>query len=232
MGTRAPCCAVPLLFPFRSDPKGTSAMKRILVLSAAAAIALTGCSSSGSTNSTSPTSTGSSIGAGSSAVHNNADVAFATEMIPHHAQAIQMADMAPIQAVNSTVKSLSAAIEKAQDPEIVEMSAWLKTWGQPVPSASSGGGMGGMNTGGGTGTGAGMMSASEMANLGKARGATFDRMWVTMMITHHQGAVSMATTELGAGSNPDAKSLARSIISSQNAQIQQMQTLLKQLPAE
>ena len=57
-------------------------------------------------------------------------------------------------------------------------------------------------------------------------------MWVTMMITHHQGAVSMATTELSDGSNPDAKTLARSIISSQNAQIQQMKTLLTQLAAK
>lgn len=203
-------------------------MKRILVIpvafATAATIALTGCS----TKATSPTSSGSSNGAATSAAHNKADVAFATDMIPHHAQAIEMADMAATQATNSTVKSLAVAIKKAQDPEITEMSGWLKTWGQPVPSASMSGGMGGMNMGSGTG----MMSATDMAALAHATGATFDRMWVTMMITHHQGAVSMATTELSNGSNHDAKTLARSIVSSQNAQIQQMKNLLTQLPAK
>lgn len=206
-------------------------MKRILVFSAAiaaaAAFALTGCSSSGPTN---PPVSGSltSTGTPTSTVHDKADVAFATDMIRHHAQAIEMADMAENQATNSTVTSLAAAIKKAQDPEIAKMSGWLRTWGQPIPSTSMSSTMGGMNMGGGTG----MMSSTDMDTLGKATGATFDRMWVTMMITHHQGAVSMATTELSGGSNPDAKTLARSIIRSQNAQIQQMRTLLTQLPAK
>lgn len=208
-------------------------MKRILVLPAAlaatATIALTGCSSSGSSRATSPTSSGSSTGTATSAMHNQADVAFATEMIPHHAQAIEMANMGATQATNPTVKSLAASIKKAQDPEITEMSRWLKTWGQPIPSTSMSSGMDGMAMGS---SGTGMMSATDMAALGKATGASFDRMWVTMMITHHQGAVSMATAELRAGSNPDAKALAHSIISSQNAQIEQMQTLLTRLPSK
>lgn len=206
-------------------------MKRILVLPVAIAVAATitlaGCSSSGSTHAASPAS-GSSTGVASSTVHNTADVAFATDMIPHHAQAIEMANMVATHATNPTIRSLAAAIKIAQNPEITKMSGWLKTWGQPVPSPTMSSGMGSMTMGSGTG----MMSTTDMAALGKATGATFDRMWVTMMITHHQGAVSMATTELGAGSNPEAKTLARSIVSSQNTQIQQMQTLLTKLPAK
>lgn len=59
--------------------------------------------------------------------------------------------------------------------------------------------------------GAGMMSDADMTSLGSASGAAFDRMWVSMMIRHHQGAVSMATTEQSTGQNPDAKRLAQSI---------------------
>ena len=77
----------------------------------------------------------------------------------------------------------------------------------------------------------GMMSDADMASLGKATGAAFDRMWVTMMITHHQGAVTMSQTELKSGQYGAAKTLAQSIITSQTAQIGQLKTLLTQLPA-
>jgi uncharacterized protein (DUF305 family) len=157
--------------------------------------------------------------------HNQADITCATEMIPHHRQAVQMADMALTQATNADVKTLAQAIKAAQDPEIVQMSGWLAGWQQPVPAASSSG-MGGMGQ-----TGVGMMSDADMTSLGKATGAAFDRMWVSMMIRHHQGAVSMATTEESTGQNPDAKKLAQSIITSQTAQITQLAALLSTLPS-
>ncbi|MDQ2838864.1 MAG: DUF305 domain-containing protein [Actinomycetota bacterium] len=178
----------------------------------------------GSTGSASPNvSATPAVGA-----HNQADIAFATEMIPHHRQAVQMADMALTQATNADVKTLAQAIKAAQDPEIVQMSGWLAGWQQPVPAVSSSGmdGMGGMGQ-----TGVGMMSDADMTSLGKATGAAFDRMWVSMMIRHHQGAVSMATTEESTGQNPDAKKLAQSIVTSQTAQITQLTALLSKLPS-
>jgi uncharacterized protein (DUF305 family) len=75
-----------------------------------------------------------------------------------------------------------------------------------------------------------MMSDADVTSLGNASGATFDRMWVTMMIQHHQGAVTMAKTEQTTGQNPDAKALAQSIITSQSAQITQLSSLLATLP--
>ena len=151
--------------------------------------------------------------------HSQADVTFATDMIPHHRQAVQMADMALSQATNSDVTALAQAIKAAQDPEITQMSGWLTGWKQPVPSASTSSmaGMGGMDH-----TGTGMMSDADMTSLGNASGATFDRMWVTMMIQHHQGAITMAKTEQTTGQNPDAKALAQSIITNQSAQITQL----------
>ncbi|MCW2540029.1 MAG: lipoprotein [Frankiales bacterium] len=157
--------------------------------------------------------------------HNQADITFATQMIAHHRQAVQMADMALTQATNADVKTLAQAIKAAQDPEIVQMYGWLAGWQQPIPSSSTSG-MGGMDH-----TGTGMMSDADMTSLGNATGAAFDRMWVSMMIRHHQGAVSMATTEESIGQNPDAKKLAQSIITSQTAQITQLTTLLGTLPS-
>lgn len=110
------------------------------------------------------------------------------------------------------------------------MSGWLTGWQQPVPSASSSamGGMGGMD--GMDHTGTGMMSDADMTSLGNASGATFDRMWVSMMIQHHQGALTMAKTEQQSGQNLDALTLAQSIITSQSAQITQLTALLATLP--
>lgn len=181
--------------------------------------ALTGCSSSGSTTPTTSQSTSSSNNA--AAPHNAADVAFATEMIPHHAQAVEMANSAPTRAASPAVKSLAVQIKNAQDPEIKTMSGWLRSWGKPVPSTS----MGQMQMG------TGMMSGSDMSALGKASGASYDRMWVTLMVRHHQGAITMATTERTNGSDPAAKELAGKIITAQKGEITRMQTLLKQLPA-
>jgi uncharacterized protein (DUF305 family) len=71
-----------------------------------------------------------------------------------------------------------------------------------------------------------MMTHEQMVQLEAARGPEFDRMWLTMMIAHHEGAVQMAGTELAEGADSDAKALAQQIIDAQQAEIQQMQALL------
>ncbi len=185
----------------------------------AAVVAVTGCGSSddGNDASTTPVS-----GTPATGPHNAADVRFATDMVPHHAQAVEMADMAVGSATDDRVKSLAASIESAQDPEIMQMNGWLKGWGEGTPDTSMTG-MPGMHHG------AGMMTDAEMSALSNASGADFDRMWVQMMIRHHQGAVAMARTEIGTGQNPDAKLLAQSIVDSQTAQIAEMRRLLSDL---
>ena len=167
----------------------------------------------GGTSSTSSTSTG--------AEQNEADVTVATGMIPHHQQAVEMADMALKQASSSEVRDLATKIKAAQDPEIKTMSSWLAAWGKPVPTGMSGmGSMDGMSMDG-------MMTDREMTDLSNATDVAFDRMWLTMMIKHHQGAVKMAQTEIQSGMNPDAKKLAQEIVTAQNAEISQMTALLK-----
>jgi uncharacterized protein (DUF305 family) len=145
---------------------------------------------------------------------------FATMMIPHHRQAVAMADMALMKAKSASVKGLATAIKGAQGPEIQQMSGWLTGWGKPVPSP-------GMNH---STPGSGMMTDQEMADLGKASGAAFDRMWVQMMIKHHQGAVAMAKAEQTSGQSTKAIALAKKIETAQNAEIATMQKLLTKLP--
>lgn len=147
-------------------------------------------------------------------------------MIPHHAQAIEMAKLADKQAANPQVKELAAKIERAQGPEIEQMAGFLRSWGANIPSTSPG--MAGMDHGGTSGGGqAGMMSDAQMQQLGAARGAEFDRMFLQMMIQHLRGAIEMAQTELRNGRSQPAKQLAQQIVGTQQAELTTMQTLLK-----
>lgn len=190
----------------------------------AGALILTACGSSGGhagRPTAGPTTSTTSSTAGP---HNAADIAFATNMIPHHAQAVYMARLAQQHAATGSLRDLAAKVKAAQAPEIEQMSGWLAGWGKPVPSPTyRAGSMGGMSM-------PGMMSDDDMATLADASGTGFDRTWLQMMITHHRGAIGMAKTELAQGQNPTAKALARSIISAQTAEIATMKGQLTRLP--
>jgi uncharacterized protein (DUF305 family) len=212
--------------------------RTITTLVAAAAAALTvGAALSGcATNATPPASTATSSPPVAQA-HNQADITFAQGMIPHHAQAIAMSQMAAQRAVSPQVKDLAARIQSAQQPEIDQLSGLLRAWNAPVPSTNSPmGGMAQMGQGemgqgqmgqmGPGGAMPGMMSGGQMQQMGQASGAAFDRMFLQMMIIHHQGAVTMAKTELKDGQNSDARQLAQRIVDAQQREITEMQTLL------
>ena len=191
------------------------------------ALVLAGCGQNDSANTTPP---GGTQPPGSAQQHtedhNQADIAFAQGMIPHHAQAIEMARLAQQRAQSPQVKDLARQIEQAQGPEIATMTTWLQQWGAPPPSTTAPGQMG---HGGGMGPMPGMMDAHQMNQLGHGSGAEFDRMFLQMMIQHHKGAITMAQTELTNGQNPAAKQLAQQIIDTQQAEIQKMQNLLSQI---
>lgn len=149
------------------------------------------------------------------AAFNDADVAFAQGMIPHHKQAVMMADLAADRASSQEVKDLAAQIKAAQDPEITKMTGWLKDWNQPTQMS----GMDSMDM-------TGMMSDTQMADLKAASGGEFDKMFLGMMIEHHNGAVEMANTEISDGKNPEAIALAKAIVKAQKAEIETMQALV------
>ncbi len=192
----------------------------------AAALTLGACGASSST--TTPkaqASASASYGPAASGPHNAADVTFASDMVPHHTEAVQMATMALQQGSNAQVKQLATAIKGGQDPEINTMDGWLAGWGAPVPAAGSMTGMGG------NASMPGMMTGAENQQLSSANGAAFDRLWVTLMTKHHKGALTMAQTELRGGQNTDAKALAMKIIGEQTKEIATMAALMKSLPA-
>lgn len=158
---------------------------------------------------------------GGTSDHNDADVAFASGMVPHHEQAIVMADQALKTSTDSDVLALAKQIKAAQAPEIKSMNAWLDKWDA---KGSDHGTMAGMDHGD---SGMGMMSDDEMKSLGKTAGKDFDVRWLTLMIKHHEGAVAMAKTERADGKNPAAKKLAGTITTGQTAEIAHMKELLK-----
>jgi uncharacterized protein (DUF305 family) len=163
-------------------------------------------------------------------VFNDADVAFATDMIPHHAQAIQMVTLTDTRTLDPAVAQLAANIRAAQSPEVETMVDWLTAWGEEVPETSldhshgdhdldempdmSGEDM------------PGMMSPDEMQELSQAPDTEFRDQWLRMMKEHHEGAVEMARTEIAEGAFPDAVALARSIITTQEREIDEIDQLL------
>lgn len=223
---------------------------RWFVAAAAVALAVSACTNTASE--TSAPSNGPAASAPSpaptsgQATHNDADVTFAQGMIPHHQQAIEMSDiLLSKQGVAPEVVTLANQIKAAQGPEIEEMQGWLRDWGvasTPSPSSTSmpGADMGDMGDMGDMpghdmgdmpgmpGTGHGMMSEADMAALQSAQGAEAGRLFLTQMIQHHEGAITMAQNEIKDGAFPAAVEMARNIVSSQQAEITKMREMLDQ----
>ena len=196
----------------------------LAALLAASALILTACGGNNDDDSTAHmpgmgTSGPMSSGGSMMSNFNDADVTFASDMITHHRQAVEMAQLASTRAKSLEVKDLAAQIEGAQGPEIQTMSSWLRSWGHAVPEE-----MAGMDM---SGSMPGMMSGQEMTMLQGLTGAGFDKKFLQMMIAHHRGAIEMAKTEQSDGENSKAKGLAAQIQKAQTAEITQMQGLLK-----
>ena len=159
---------------------------------------------------------------------NDADVAFATDMIPHHAQATAMANLTlGRKGLDPKIAGLAEEVRATQTVEIETMVDWLSAWGEPVPEtaqdhANAHGGGAEMDHG----DMPGMMSEDELSRLEAASGAEFERMWLEMMIEHHEGAVELAATEETEGAFPPAVEMAEDIQSSQQKEIDLMQGLL------
>lgn len=162
-------------------------------------------------------------GPAAAGARNAADLAFATAMIPHHGQAVVMSDLLLARGGDAEVKALAQRIKQEQIPEIAAMAGWVKGWGVAVPdpyAALSGA----MTTHGG------MMSDAQLRQLAFVTGTAADKLFLTLMIQHHQGAIDMAEKELAEGVNPEATKLAQSIVATQSAEIAQMKQLLGSAP--
>lgn len=141
------------------------------------------------------------------------DIMFAQMMIPHHEQAIAMADLALDPSANASeqVRDFAKDIKGAQGPEIQTMESWLEDWDAPTASST------------GMEHGSGMMTQEQMAALTSATGAEFDRQWLTLMIQHHQGAVTMADQVLTTTEDDAVERMAKAIVKTQKVEITAMQ---------
>ena len=220
-------------------------------VAAFAAVAVVGACGNSATRDATPAATSAAPPSASaqSAMHNKADMHFAHMMIPHHQQAIEMSDIILSKAdIDPRVIDLARQINAAQGPEIAEMQGWLKQWGMPGMGGMPGMDHGGMNRPGsppditmpnpsgsmmpgmgGMSAMDGMMSPADMDALTNAQGAEASRLFLTGMIKHHQGALTMAQDEIDNGQFPDAIAMAKSILVSQEKEIDTMNQILASL---
>lgn len=156
------------------------------------------------------------------------DVAFMQMMIPHHAQALTMSELAPDRAGSPEVKALARRILAAQRPEILTMAAWLTERDLAVPSAQDD--PADFDHGEhGHATMHGMLSDEQLDDLEAASGAEFDRLFLSGMIQHHEGAIAMADEVATAGTDVQATEIANEIVIGQGAEIDRMRELLASL---
>jgi len=165
---------------------------------------------------------------------SDADASFMAGMISHHAQALVMSGLAPSNGSNPQVRTLAARIINAQKDEIALMQTWLRDRGRPVPEVSEGGHMPG-HMGHANHEGMpGMLSPQQLADLEAARGLEFDRLFLTYMIQHHEGAVTMVhdlfATD-GAAQDDVAFKLASDVQVDQITEVARMRSMLEALPA-
>ncbi len=158
-----------------------------------------------------------------------ADVHFMSGMISHHAQAIKMAGWAPTHGAGSSVRILCERVINAQQDEIATMQQWLRDRRQPVPEASPTGMKMMMNGTEHEMLMPGMLSEAQMQQLDQARGTEFDRLFLTFMIQHHRGAVSMVEelfASYGAGQDEVVFKFASDVNIDQTTEIARMEKLL------
>lgn len=161
--------------------------------------------------------------------YTEADIHFMSGMIAHHAQAIKMARLAPANGAAPSVRTLCDRIINAQTDEIRLMQMWLRDRRQPVPDPNPAGMtmmMGGMQH---TMLMPGMLTEEQMKELAAAKGGEFDRLFLTGMIQHHRGAITMVkelSSTYGAAQDELVAKFAQDVNADQGTEIVRMQQML------
>jgi uncharacterized protein (DUF305 family) len=189
--------------------------KRALALPAllmAAAVGLGACSDSGGS---SPQSSAAFVAKPAEGPHNQADVDYGVAMFPHRVQTLQLADLALARTKNDKVKAIANQAKDGTSKEVATFGAYLTGWKTAVPSGTDG------HSGG-----EGVLSQQEISQLENAPEAQFDKLWLTAMIKHNQGAVKASQALISAGQNPSNKQLAASIVTKESEEIKSIQDAL------
>ncbi|MEU0357692.1 DUF305 domain-containing protein [Streptomyces cyaneofuscatus] len=145
---------------------------------------------------------------------NSADFRYAQMMIEHHSQALVMTELAPERASAAAVKRLAERISAGQKPEIGAMEGWLKRNGGEDRKQPHHAGMPGMAT------------EAQLRELRAAKGKVFDQLFLELMITHHQGAITMATEALSEGNDVFVEEMASDVAAQQTVEINRMRALM------
>ena len=162
--------------------------------------------------------------------HTAADTRFMRGMIHHHAQAVLMARWAPTHGAGADLQRLAERIVVAQQDEIALMQQWLRQKGEPVPEPTPGPMR--MTMPDGTEHDMlmpGMLTEAELKQLDAARGVEFDRLFLTFMIRHHEGALDMVEElfgSQGAAQDEDTFRLASDVFADQTTEIRVMKEML------
>jgi uncharacterized protein (DUF305 family) len=156
---------------------------------------------------------------------DSADVRFMRDMIGHHAQALEMTALVPDRAGRADLRMMAGRIDVSQRDEIAMMERWLQRHGQDAPQADA-------HHGHHTGEHArmpGMASPEEMARLAAASGAEFDRLFLELMIRHHEGALVMVEQffSAGGGQQPEVYHIASEVDADQRMEIDRMRGMLQ-----
>jgi len=161
----------------------------------------------------------------SSRDHNGADMLFVRALIAHHLQAMRMADLALQRADDDRVHAVARTIKFARPNEVRRLREWLDAWGETTrgaPDRVSDKD----NSEHLTGTSA-MISEAAIGEMAVSEQHGFDRLWLQMMIQHHERAVDACKTEQADGYCPEATRLARQVEVAQGRVVNQMQACLK-----
>lgn len=165
--------------------------------------------------------------------HSPADVQFMQDMIMHHAQAVEMTALIESRTQNKELRSLGARISRSQSDEMKFMKQWLAVRGEPTSRPMTH--AHGMDMSKHEMLMPGMLTAQQMDALKKAKGAEFDRLFLTGMIQHHNGALIMVKDlfdSAGAGQDAELFNFTTDVDTGQRAEIKIMQTMLEEKPKE
>ena len=157
--------------------------------------------------------------------HTAADVAFMQGMIGHHAQAVEMTDLLKTRTHSDDMRKLAKRIEVSQTDEIRRMQEWLRSRGAPLPDPHA-------HHAPGAALMPGMLTPAEMAQLAAASGPEFDKLFLELMIKHHEGALIMVRqlfASPGAAQDSDIFAFASDVDADQRMEIQRMAAMLKEL---
>ncbi|MEU4744713.1 DUF305 domain-containing protein [Actinosynnema sp. NPDC023658] len=152
---------------------------------------------------------------------SEADLRYVARMIVHHRQALDMSALAPERAQNETVRGLASRIHDTQGPEIAAMEQWQRQYAENAPAHGHSADLPEVDHG----SMPGMATDAQLAALTAARGADFDRLFLQLMIAHHEGAVQMAVELLSSGTDVRVEEMANDVTASQTDEINRMKAI-------